>query len=148
MAKTDGGRRWWTAGWKPGGKRRDGERLRKKTNPAAADMKRLAESPASNVSNAELVLLSSNHNRPPHSTMAKRALQGNQMVKLIVGAGQASPSPPVGPALGSKGVKSIDFCKVRRATGHRRCCCHPERNRQRYIWLTQFHRSLTPARHT
>ncbi|KXJ92368.1 ribosomal protein L11 [Microdochium bolleyi] len=35
----------------------------------------------------------------------------DQMVKLIVGAGQASPSPPVGPALGSKGVKSMDFCK-------------------------------------
>jgi len=33
-------------------------------------------------------------------------------VKLIVGAAQASPSPPVGPALGSKGVKSMDFCKV------------------------------------
>ncbi|KAF1820526.1 ribosomal protein L11 [Dissoconium aciculare CBS 342.82] len=43
--------------------------------------------------------------------MAKRALQGDQIVKLIVGAGQASPSPPVGPALGSKGVKSMDFCK-------------------------------------
>lgn len=36
----------------------------------------------------------------------------NLIVKLIVGAGQASPSPPVGPALGSKGVKSMDFCKV------------------------------------
>ena len=33
-------------------------------------------------------------------------------MKLIVGAGKASPSPPVGPALGSKGVKSMDFCKV------------------------------------
>ncbi|KAJ2900605.1 hypothetical protein MKZ38_002401 [Zalerion maritima] len=33
------------------------------------------------------------------------------MVKLLVAAGQASPAPPVGPALGSKGVKSIDFCK-------------------------------------
>ncbi|EMC95611.1 hypothetical protein BAUCODRAFT_71414 [Baudoinia panamericana UAMH 10762] len=43
--------------------------------------------------------------------MAKRALQNDQIVKLIVGAGQASPSPPVGPALGSKGVKSMDFCK-------------------------------------
>lgn len=32
-------------------------------------------------------------------------------MKLIVGAGQASPSPPVGPALGSKGIKSMDFCK-------------------------------------
>jgi len=38
----------------------------------------------------------------------------DQLVKLIVGAGQASPSPPVGPALGSKGVKSMDFCKVSR----------------------------------
>lgn len=33
------------------------------------------------------------------------------LIKLIVGAGQAAPSPPVGPALGSKGVKAIDFCK-------------------------------------
>jgi large subunit ribosomal protein L11 len=44
--------------------------------------------------------------------MAKRALQKDVIVKLIVGAGQASPSPPVGPALGSKGVKSMDFCKA------------------------------------
>lgn len=35
----------------------------------------------------------------------------NIIVKLIVGAGQAAPTPPVGPALGSKGVKAIDFCK-------------------------------------
>ncbi|ODV96719.1 hypothetical protein PACTADRAFT_48537 [Pachysolen tannophilus NRRL Y-2460] len=35
----------------------------------------------------------------------------NVIIKLIVGAGQAAPSPPVGPALGSKGVKAIDFCK-------------------------------------
>lgn len=33
------------------------------------------------------------------------------MIKLIVGAGQAAPAPPVGPALGSKGVKAMDFCK-------------------------------------
>ncbi|KAK2036672.1 ribosomal protein L11 [Colletotrichum somersetense] len=44
--------------------------------------------------------------------MSKRgAAMADQVVKLIVGAGQASPSPPVGPALGSKGVKSMDFCK-------------------------------------
>ncbi|KAJ6259361.1 mitochondrial 54S ribosomal protein L19 [Drechslerella dactyloides] len=35
----------------------------------------------------------------------------NIVVKLIVGAGQASPAPPIGPALGSKGVKSMDFCR-------------------------------------
>lgn len=44
--------------------------------------------------------------------MARKQIARDQIVKLIVGAGQASPSPPVGPALGSKGVKSIDFCKV------------------------------------
>ncbi|KAF8473984.1 mitochondrial 54S ribosomal protein YmL19 [Kalaharituber pfeilii] len=43
--------------------------------------------------------------------MAKKAPTQTLIVKLIVGAGQASPSPPVGPALGSKGVKSMDFCK-------------------------------------
>lgn len=43
----------------------------------------------------------------------------DQIVKLVVGAGQASPSPPVGPALGSKGIKSMDFCKEFNArTGH------------------------------
>lgn len=45
--------------------------------------------------------------------MSKGKPLADQIVKLIVGAGQASPSPPVGPALGSKGVKSMDFCKVR-----------------------------------
>ena len=44
--------------------------------------------------------------------MARKIITTDQVVKLIVGAGQASPSPPVGPALGSKGVKSMDFCKV------------------------------------
>lgn len=43
--------------------------------------------------------------------MSKKAAAKNVLVKLIVGAGQASPQPPVGPALGSKGVKAIDFCK-------------------------------------
>ena len=45
--------------------------------------------------------------------MGTKVTARDQIVKLIVGAGQASPSPPVGPALGSKGVKSIDFCKVK-----------------------------------
>ena len=44
--------------------------------------------------------------------MSKKVAARDVIVKLIVGAGQASPSPPVGPALGSKGVKSMDFCKV------------------------------------
>lgn len=33
-------------------------------------------------------------------------------VKLQVKAGQANPSPPVGPALGQKGVNIMEFCKA------------------------------------
>lgn len=33
-------------------------------------------------------------------------------VKLQVAAGQANPSPPVGPALGQHGVNIMDFCKA------------------------------------
>ena len=33
-------------------------------------------------------------------------------VKLQVAAGQASPSPPVGPALGQHGVNIMEFCKA------------------------------------
>ena len=33
-------------------------------------------------------------------------------IKLQVPAGQANPSPPVGPALGQHGVNIMDFCKA------------------------------------
>jgi large subunit ribosomal protein L11 len=33
-------------------------------------------------------------------------------IKLQVKAGQANPSPPVGPALGQKGVNIMEFCKA------------------------------------
>jgi large subunit ribosomal protein L11 len=32
-------------------------------------------------------------------------------VKLQIPAGQANPSPPVGPALGQRGVNIMEFCK-------------------------------------
>ena len=32
-------------------------------------------------------------------------------IKLQINGGAANPSPPVGPALGSKGVNIMDFCK-------------------------------------
>lgn len=32
-------------------------------------------------------------------------------IKLQVKGGQANPSPPIGPALGSKGVNIMEFCK-------------------------------------
>ena len=34
------------------------------------------------------------------------------MVKLQLSAGQATPSPPVGPALGQHGVNIMEFCKA------------------------------------
>lgn len=33
------------------------------------------------------------------------------MIKLQVKGGQANPAPPIGPALGSKGVNIMEFCK-------------------------------------
>ena len=41
--------------------------------------------------------------------MAKKI---NGYVKLQVPAGQASPSPPIGPALGQAGLNIMDFCKA------------------------------------
>lgn len=41
--------------------------------------------------------------------MAKKVLA---QVKLQVPAGQANPSPPVGPALGQHGVNIMEFCKT------------------------------------
>jgi len=34
------------------------------------------------------------------------------LIKLQIPAGQASPAPPVGPALGQAGVNIMDFCKA------------------------------------
>lgn len=42
---------------------------------------------------------------------AKPALTKAFTFKLTVPAGKAAPAPPVGPALGQRGVKTIDFCK-------------------------------------
>lgn len=41
--------------------------------------------------------------------MAKKI---NAYIKLQVPAGQANPSPPVGPALGQHGVNIMEFCKA------------------------------------
>lgn len=41
----------------------------------------------------------------------KMAKEISGFVKLQVKGGQANPAPPVGPALGSKGVNIMEFCK-------------------------------------
>jgi large subunit ribosomal protein L11 len=40
--------------------------------------------------------------------MAEKKIIGN--IKLQIPAGKANPSPPVGPALGQKGLNIMDFC--------------------------------------
>ena len=45
---------------------------------------------------------------PKTSNMAKEI---SGYVKLQVKGGQANPAPPIGPALGSKGVNIMEFCK-------------------------------------
>jgi len=41
---------------------------------------------------------------------AKKKVEG--FVKLQIPGGQANPSPPVGPALGQRGVNIMEFCKA------------------------------------
>ena len=42
--------------------------------------------------------------------MAKKEISG--YVKLQIKGGQANPAPPVGPALGQRGVNIMEFCKA------------------------------------
>ncbi len=41
-------------------------------------------------------------------------------IKLQIKAGQASPAPPIGPALGQKGVNIMEFCKAFNASTQER----------------------------
>ncbi len=43
--------------------------------------------------------------------MAKKKKKVMGIVKLQIEAGKATPAPPVGPALGQKGVNIMEFCK-------------------------------------
>ena len=44
--------------------------------------------------------------------MAKKEKKVVNIVKLQIPAGQANPSPPVGPALGQAGLNIMDFCNA------------------------------------
>ena len=44
--------------------------------------------------------------------MAKPKKKIDSYIKLQIPAGKANPSPPVGPALGQKGVNIMEFCKA------------------------------------
>jgi large subunit ribosomal protein L11 len=50
-----------------------------------------------------------------HAGTRKEKLMAKKVdayIKLQVAAGQANPSPPVGPALGQRGVNIMDFCQA------------------------------------
>ena len=47
--------------------------------------------------------------------MAKKVIA---LIKLQIPAGQANPSPPIGPALGQHGVNIMEFCKTYNAQDH------------------------------
>ena len=42
--------------------------------------------------------------------MAKKEITG--YIKLQINGGQANPAPPVGPALGQRGINIMEFCKA------------------------------------
>ncbi|MDX2050299.1 MAG: 50S ribosomal protein L11 [Rickettsiaceae bacterium] len=42
--------------------------------------------------------------------MSKKKVAGK--IKLILQAGKANPSPPIGPALGQRGLNIMEFCKA------------------------------------
>ena len=50
------------------------------------------------------------------SPMAKAGPRKNiaAQIKLQCPAGQATPAPPIGPALGQHGVQIMDFCKPKK----------------------------------
>ena len=55
------------------------------------------------------------HTRHLSSTLLARAQAARTvsgMIRLTVPAGKAAPAPPVGPALGQKGVNIMEFCKA------------------------------------
>ena len=55
---------------------------------------------------------------------AKKEISG--FIKLQIKGGQANPAPPVGPALGQRGVNIMEFCKAfneKTKSGRQTCPC-------------------------
>lgn len=46
------------------------------------------------------------------AALSKSKKKANAFIKLQVKAGEANPSPPIGPALGQHGVNIMEFCKA------------------------------------
>lgn len=57
-----------------------------------------------------MVLTTKPNNRGMKMAKSKKKILG--LIKLQIPAGKANPSPPVGPALGQKGLNIMEFCKA------------------------------------
>lgn len=55
-------------------------------------------------------LVTTNLNKGMKMAKSKKKILG--LIKLQIPAGKANPSPPVGPALGQKGLNIMEFCKA------------------------------------
>ena len=66
-------------------------------------------------------------------------------IKLQVKGGQANPAPPIGPALGSKGVNIMEFCKrFNAATQDQQGKILHEEKRWQAVFPESLHQSQDP----
>jgi large subunit ribosomal protein L11 len=56
-------------------------------------------------------MLVTHHGVSPHQSDNKMAKEVSGIIKLQIKGAAANPSPPIGPALGAKGVNIMEFCK-------------------------------------
>ena len=57
------------------------------------------------------------------------------LIKLQIKGGAANPSPPVGPALGSKGINIMGFCKEFNARTQDKAGCSASGGRKGKRWF-------------
>ena len=69
-------------------------------------------------------------------------------LKLQVPAGSATPSPPIGPALGQRGLNIMEFCKAFNAATQEHGKGHADSGRDHHLPRQELHlRDQAPAGH-
>ena len=61
------------------------------------------------------------------------------LIKLQVPAGKANPSPPIGPALGQRGLNIMEFCKAFNAQTQNLEARHADPGGDHGLWRPQLH---------
>ncbi len=67
--------------------------------------------PSQKSSLVEIIIWEFRFNRNVNTKKLNMAKEITGYVKLQCKGGQANPAPPIGPALGSKGINIMEFCK-------------------------------------